>query len=119
MSMKAIDIISIPVTDQQRAKEFYIKFGFTLIVENPFQNGANWIQLGLPGGGTTITLVNWFPQLTPGCIAGYVIKCDDLDATLEGLKEKGIEAGNADKTPWGRFATVKDPDGNSWSLHGK
>ena len=116
--MKSIELISIPVTDQQAAKEFYLKFGFTLIVENPFQNGANWIQLGLPGGGTSITLVNWFPQLKPGSIAGFVIKCDDLDKTITELTAKGITVGNADKTPWGRFATVKDPDGNAWSLHG-
>lgn len=117
--MKAIEIISIPVTDQQAAKEFYLKFGFTLIVENPFHNGVNWIQLGLPDGGTSITLVNWFPQLTPGSIAGFVIKCDDLDKTITELTAKGITVGDADKTPWGRFATVKDPDGNAWSLHGK
>ncbi|MET4013474.1 putative enzyme related to lactoylglutathione lyase [Mucilaginibacter sp. UYP25] len=117
--MNAIELISIPVTDQQVAKEFYIKFGFTLMMENPFQGESKWIQLGLPGGGTSITLVNWFPNLTPGCIQGFVIKCDDLDSTISELEAKGITVGNADKTPWGRFATVKDPDGNSWSLHGK
>ncbi|MES2061044.1 MAG: VOC family protein [Bacteroidota bacterium] len=117
--MRSIELISIPVTDQQAAKEFYLKIGFKLIVEAPYQGGANWIQLGLPDGGTSITLVNWFPELTPGCIQGFVIKCDDLDKTIEEITAKGITVGNADKTPWGRFATLKDPDGNSWSLHGK
>jgi len=117
--MKLIDVISIPVTDQQVAKEFYLKFGFKIIVEAPFQGGANWIQMGLPNAETSITLVNWFPQLKPGSIAGYVIKCDDLDKTVAELTAKGITVGNADKTQWGRFATVKDPDGNAWSLNGK
>ncbi|TSD67412.1 glyoxalase [Inquilinus sp. KBS0705] len=117
--MKTIEILSVPVTDQQRAKDFYLKFGFTLMVENPFQGDSLWIQLGLPGGGTSITLVNWFPGLKAGTLTGNVIKCDDLDADIERIKAKGIEVGPADKTPWGRFATVKDPDGNAWSLHGK
>ncbi|MDB5130200.1 MAG: glyoxalase, partial [Mucilaginibacter sp.] len=41
----------------------------------------------------------------------------DIDASIADLAAKGIEAGKVDETPWGRFATVKDPDGNSWSLH--
>jgi len=117
--MKAIEIISVPVTDQQKAKQFYLDFGFTLMIENPFQGDAMWIQLGLPEGETSITLVNWFPGLQPGSLQGFVIKCDDLDADIERLKAKGITVGNADETPWGRFATVKDPDGNAWSLHGE
>lgn len=117
--MRSIDVISIPVTDQQAAKAFYLKFGFSIIVEAPFQGGANWIQMGLPDGGTSITLVNWFSELKPGSIRGFVIKCDDLDATIAQLTKNGIEVATPDKTPWGRFATVKDPDGNAWSLNGK
>ena len=93
--------------------------GFKLIVEAPFEGDKKWIQLGLPEGGTTITLVNWFPELKAGSLRGAVIKCDDLDATIAELTAKGIEAGAIDKTPWGRFAAVKDPDGNTWSLNGK
>jgi predicted enzyme related to lactoylglutathione lyase len=116
--MKAIEIISIPVTNQEVAKEFYLQLGFTLIREAPFQD-QKWIQMALPGQESpSITLVNWFPELQPGSIRGFVIKTDNLDAEIEKLREGGIEVGNADKTPWGRFATVKDPDGNSWSLHG-
>lgn len=117
--MELIEVISIPVTDQQAAKAFYLKMGFKLMVENPFQGESLWIQMGLPGGGTSITLVNWFPDLKPGSIQGFVIKCADLDADIKALTDKGIAVGPADKTPWGRFATVKDPDGNAWSLHGK
>jgi len=117
--MKAIELISVPVTDQERAKQFYLDFGFELMIENPFQGESKWIQLGLPDTETSITLVNWFPDFKAGSLQGFVIKCDDLDADIERLKAKGIEVGNADKTPWGRFATVKDPDGNAWSLNGK
>jgi catechol 2,3-dioxygenase-like lactoylglutathione lyase family enzyme len=54
--MKGIEIISIPVTNQQAAKEFYLKMGFQLIVEAPYEGGSNWIQLGIPG---SILLLPW------------------------------------------------------------
>jgi len=44
--MKSISIISIPVTDQQAAKEFYLKLGFKLLVEAPFDKGQ---KLGANG----------------------------------------------------------------------
>lgn len=33
--------------------------------------------------------------------------------------KNGIEAGIIDETQWGKFASIVDPDGNSWSLHQK
>jgi predicted enzyme related to lactoylglutathione lyase len=115
--MKAITIISIPVTDQQAAKEFYLKLGFEVLVEAPFDN-YKWVQLGLPGQKeVSITLVTWFPNMQPGSVNGFVIKTDSLDKDIEELTAKGIEVGKVDQTPWGRFAAVTDPDGNRLSLH--
>lgn len=117
--MKTISIISIPVTDQTAAKDFYLKLGFELIVDNSMGNGQRWVQLGFPGTQTSITLVTWFNNMPPGCINGLVITLDDLDAEIKALADKGITAGTIDKTPWGRFAAVTDPDGNRLSLHQK
>lgn len=115
--MKAISIISIPVTDQQAAKQFYLNLGFNVLVEAPFET-SNWIQLALPGQeAVSITLVTWFPELKPGCIRGYVIQVESIDQEIKGLNAKGIETGKIDQTPWGKFVSVKDPDGNTWSLH--
>lgn len=116
--MKAIEIISIPVTDQEAAKQFYLQIGFNVVTEAPFEN-YKWIQMALPGQeSVSITLVTWFPELKPGSIRGLVIKTDDLETECERLKAAGIAVGDIDKTPWGKFATVKDPDGNALSLHG-
>lgn len=115
--MKLISIISIPVIDQAASKEFYLKLGFKLIVENDLGKGQKWVQLGIEGAQTSITLVTWFDNMPPGCINGLVIDCEDLDAEIKTLTEKGIEVGTIDKTPWGRFAAIKDPDGNRLSLH--
>ncbi|WP_214073345.1 VOC family protein [Mucilaginibacter sp. dw_454] len=116
--MKSIEIISIPVTDQQRAKQFYMELGFEVMVEAPFQGDALWVQMGLPGAQVpSITLVTWFDAMPPGCIDGLVIKTDDIHRDVAELHAKGIDISKPDKTPWGLFASVQDPDGNRISLH--
>ena len=115
--MKSIEIVSIPVSDQARAKEFYLNLGFEVRVEAPFEGDKKWVQLGFPGSDVSITLVTWFDNMTPGCINGFVIKTDDIEADIKQLAEKGITAGPAQRSPWGMFAEVKDPDGNRFSLH--
>ncbi|MFL9483411.1 VOC family protein [Chitinophagaceae bacterium LWZ2-11] len=108
--MNAAEIIMIPVTDQQKAKEFYLKLGFQLIVEAPMEQGETWIQLGLPGQTTTISLAKF---------QGIIFETEDIEKEMEELKAKGIEVGKVDDTPWGKFAWLKDLDGNSLCLHQK
>ena len=116
--MKSISIISIPVTNQQVAKQFYLNLGFNLLVEAPFEKGQQWIQLAFPGQeAVSITLVTWFENMTPGGVNGFVIKTDDIKKDIEELATKGIAVGQIDQTPWGQFAAVTDPDGNRLSLH--
>jgi predicted enzyme related to lactoylglutathione lyase len=115
--MKSIEIISIPVTDQARAKAFYLQLDFQIIIESIFEGDKKWIQMGLPGSDVAITLVNWFENMPAGCINGLVIKTDDLATDLAELAGRGIKVGKIDETPWGKFATVIDPDGNRLSLH--
>ena len=115
--MKTIEIISIPVTDQQRAKDFYQKLGFEVIAEAPFGGGAQWIQMGFPGQDASITLVNWFANMPAGCINGFVIKTKNVEDDIQERTAKGIKVGNIDNTPWGKFLSVTDPDGNRLSLH--
>jgi predicted enzyme related to lactoylglutathione lyase len=115
--MQTFEIISIPVTDQQASKEFYQKMGFEVLVEAPYTGDQKWIQMGIPGSSVSITLVTWFENMKPGCINGLVIKTDALTQDIESMRANGIEVGEPQKTPWGLFAEVKDPDGNRLSLH--
>lgn len=115
--MKSIEIISIPVTDQARSKDFYLQLGFKVLVEAPFQGGQKWIQMGLSDNTVSITLVTWFDNMPPGCINGLVIKTDDLEKDIRELTANGISVGTIDNTPWGQFAAIIDPDGNRLSLH--
>ena len=108
--MKSLEIIMIPVTDQQKAKEFYLKLGFELIMEAPSEHGETWIQLGLPGSNVTISLAKFH---------GIIIETDDIALKIEELKAKDIRVENMHETPCGKFAWLKDIDGNSLCLHQK
>jgi catechol 2,3-dioxygenase-like lactoylglutathione lyase family enzyme len=108
--MKAIEIIMIPVSDQQKAKEFYTKLGFRLIVEAPADHGQTWIQMGLPNGSASIALMSFH---------GIIIETDDIEKEIRELQSKGVEVGKIDDQPWGRFAWLKDADGNGLCLHQK
>jgi catechol 2,3-dioxygenase-like lactoylglutathione lyase family enzyme len=118
MRLGAIELVSVPVTDQSRSKEFYEgKLGFTLISDDPFGDGLRWVQLSPPGGGPGITLVTWFPELRPGTLTGLVLSCDDVDGAYAELRERGVGFSAApEDMPWGRFASLQDPDGNTWLL---
>lgn len=115
--MKKIEVISVPVTDQQKAKEFYQKVGFNLIVEAPMGNGQTWVQLGFPGAEASITLVTWFDKMKAGSLHGLVIHSDNIADDIKDLSSKGIKMSEIQNTPWGKFSHFSDPAGNSWMLH--
>lgn len=114
--MKYLEVISVPVSDQEVAKQFYLSIGFEIITEAPMGNGSNWVQLGIPGQNTSISLVTWFTQMRPGGLAGVVIKTEDIEKEVSELKSRNVKVDNIDPTPWGKFATFYDPDGNSFVL---
>jgi catechol 2,3-dioxygenase-like lactoylglutathione lyase family enzyme len=108
--MKSVEIIMIPVSDRQKAKEFYVKLGFKVVVEATDPHGDAWIQMGLPGGDTYISLSGF---------QGIICETDNIELEIEQLKANVIGVGKIDDTPWGRFAWLKDLDGNSLCFHQK
>lgn len=115
--MRSVELISVPVTDQQRSKEFYLKMGLQLVIEQPFGKDQLWIQLKFPEGQTSITLVNWFEKMPAGSLQAVTILTDSIEDDRARLTANGIVVGKTDETPWGKFASVADPDGNLWVLH--
>ena len=112
-----IDIVSIPVSDQSIAKQFYIdKLGFELIRENPMGPDQTWVEVGPPGAETSITLVTWFDSMPPGSVRGVVISTDDIEKAHRQLSRNGTEVSGINDAPWGRYSTSSDPDGNGWVL---
>src|SRR5689334_2242416 len=106
MSINRIAIISIPVTNQKAAQEFYMgKLGFELLADNPMGPEQRWIQLGLPGAETSITLVSWFANMPPGSAQGMVLSTDSIVEVRAELEAKGVTVSPIDTQPYGQFAT--------------
>lgn len=117
MSIHSFEILSVPVSDPQRAKAFFRDvLGFELIRESPMGPGMTWIQLAPPGQGVTIALVTWFEQMKPGGLQGVMVNTDDIDAEHARLRGLGVAIGDIGSEPWGRYAMFQDPDGNGWIL---
>ncbi len=117
MSLTRIEVLSLPVTDQDRAKDFYVgALGFELVADNQMGPAQRWVQVRPRGGQTSITLVTWFDTMPPGSLKGLVIQTDDLAGDVKALAARGLEISEIQSAPWGRFVTFDDPDGNGLIL---
>ncbi|HEX4657886.1 MAG TPA: glyoxalase superfamily protein [Streptosporangiaceae bacterium] len=119
MALTNLSVVSVPVSDQDRAKRFYADtLGFSVDIDSSFGDGMRWVMLRPPGSGTAITLVTWFETMPAGSLTGSVLSCDDLDKTLADLAAHGVSFNEDEvqEAPWGRWKTFDDPDGNGWVL---
>ncbi len=118
MAVSHITLVSLPVADQDRARDFYVDvLGFDLIRDVPLGSEGRWVQVAPKGAATAITLVTWFPSMPAGSTKGTVLETTDLEADVADLTEKGVTIkGGIQEQPWGRFVTFDDPDGNGLVL---
>jgi predicted enzyme related to lactoylglutathione lyase len=112
-----IKFAMLPVRDQSRARDFYVKtFGCEVAVDKPYKDdGWRWIELRFPNAETTLRFErreNDSPSATPV----LVLVDTDVDATVASLKSRGVEIITEPKeTPWEpgrRFAEFRDSEGN-------
>lgn len=118
MAIVSFEIISVPVSDQQRSKLFYQEIlGFNLLREECMgPSGGKWIQLAPQGCITTIALVTWFDSMKPDGLQGVMLNSSDIDGDHRLLSSRGLQLSTIEQQPWGRYAMFKDPDGNGWIL---
>jgi catechol 2,3-dioxygenase-like lactoylglutathione lyase family enzyme len=108
----AVGNVGVPVTDQDRALEFYVgQLGFEVRRDLPFGDGR-WIEVAPPGAATTLALV------PAGIPAGIRLITRDADSDHAGLRERGVETDpevmRMPEAP--AMFTLRDPDGNSLIL---
>jgi catechol 2,3-dioxygenase-like lactoylglutathione lyase family enzyme len=116
MSISSFEIVSVPVSDQERSKKFYCDIlGFELLREEPMGT-PKWIQLAPEGCSTTIALVTWFETMPPGALQGVMLNVSDIDGDHSELSARGLALSEIKQEPWGRYAVFSDPDGNGWIL---
>ncbi len=118
MAITHINVISLPVTDQDRARDFYVNtLGFELVTDTPMGPGMRWVQVRPQHGQASITLVNWFDTMAAGSVKGTVLETSDLDGDVAELQARGVRIdGGVQAAPWGRVVTFGDPDGNGLIL---
>lgn len=117
----SVDIVSVPVADQERARAFYERvLGFAVREDADLGEGRRWIELVPPAGGASISLVSWFDAMPPGSLRGLVLGTDDAHRAFDELRSRGVVFVETapQEAPWGCFATFADPDGNGWVLVG-
>jgi catechol 2,3-dioxygenase-like lactoylglutathione lyase family enzyme len=120
MTITSVGILSVPVSDQDRARSFYVDaLGFELVDDSPMGPEMRWLRVRPRGAETAITLVTWFPSMPPGSLKGLMLETDSLDADIERFKAAGVVIdGDVQQEAWGRYVSFDDPDGNGIILRG-
>ena len=111
-----IELLAVPVTDIDRAKDFYVKIGFTADHDHKVSDEIRFVQLTPPGSACSIVLDYNFTEMAKGSLQGIQCVVADADEALAFLTSVGVEASPVDETAWGRFVYFSDPDGNGWAL---
>ena len=115
MDMK-IELLAVPVSDIDRAKDFYTHIGFSADHDVTVDENIRFVQLTPPGSACSIVLDLNFSSMKPGSLEGIQCVVADADEALAHLQDKGVQARGVQEQPWGRFVFFTDPDGNGWAL---
>ena len=115
MDMK-LELVAVPVSDVDRAKEFYVQAGFVLDHDHTVSDEVRFVQLTPPGSGCSIAIGKDLTSMAPGSLEGPQMVVADADEAHATLQQRGVDVSPVDDQPWGRFVYFADPDGNRWSL---
>jgi catechol 2,3-dioxygenase-like lactoylglutathione lyase family enzyme len=135
-----LEAIVVPVSDVNRAKQFYANLGWRLDADFPFDNGFRVVQFTPPGSGCSLQFGTKITSAVPGSAQGLYLIVTDITAARTEILARGVNIsevfhagspgaqfqpdssggrlGGPDPghASYGSFATFSDPDGNTWLL---
>jgi len=133
-----LEVVVIPVSDVDRAKEFYERLGWRLDADVVNGDDFRVIQLTPPGSPCSIIFGTGITTAAPGSADGLYLVVDDIEAARAELSEHGVQVSEVfhdaggvfhhagttarlpgpdpDRTSYASFASFSDPDGNGWML---
>ena len=135
-----LEVVVIPVSDVDRAKEFYGNLGWRLDADFAFDNGFRVVQFTPPGSGCSVQFGTKITSATPGSALGGYLVVSDIEAARDQLAGRGVQVSEVfypsspgaqfqtdgtsgrvggrapDHASYSSFARFSDPDGNSWLL---
>ena len=125
-----LEVQIIPVSDVDRAKEFYQRLGWRLDADDAPLEGLRIVQFTPPGSGVSVTFGTGLTTAAPGSAEGGLI-VSDIEAAHADLVGRGVDASaiwhgppfpvearqpgpDPDRASYGSFCSFTDPDGNTW-----
>lgn len=133
-----LEVLVLPVSDVDRAKDFYQKLGFRLDIDYLGADDFRVVQLTPLGSEASIILGSGVTASAPGSVDGLHLVVADIELAREELLRRGIDVStifhdsggvfhhtgvghrvdgpHADRDDYASFATFSDPDGNGWVL---
>ncbi|WP_026615704.1 VOC family protein [Ensifer aridi] len=135
-----LEVIVVPVSDVDRAKEFYASLGWRLDADFAGDDGYRVIQFTPPGSGASVIFGKNVTDAEPGSAQGLYLIVSDIEAARKDLRGRGVDisevfhagdvqAGDDEPYLFGRlrvggadperrsyrsYASFSDPDGNGW-----
>ena len=105
--------VAVPVADQDRSKALLEELGFETTLDAELQPGFRWVEMSLPAGGTTLSLVTAGGDLPAGIDTGIRLVTSDARNAHTSLGEKGLDVGELlDWSTAPLMFSFVDPDGN-------
>ncbi|MBQ1026674.1 VOC family protein [Micromonospora sp. C95] len=124
-----LEVVVVPVSDVDRAKEFYAdRLGFAVDHDTVINDDVRIVQLTPPGSGCSIVIGKGaVPQMPPGSLKGLQLVVPDLGKARAELLERGVEVSEIqmlgenprpvpDPLDNVGFVFFADPDGNAWAV---
>lgn len=126
-----IEVVSVPVSDVERAKAFYSdQLGFTIDHDTTVSADIRFVQLTPRGSGCSVVIGNAHEGMAPGSLKGVHLVVNDVKAARAELVERGVDVSeimvftkegqrpmrDGDDLNNVGFCYFSDPDGNSWAI---
>ncbi|MDG6106432.1 VOC family protein [Dactylosporangium aurantiacum] len=133
-----LEVVVLPVSDVDRAKDFYTRIGFREDVDFAGPDGFRVVHVTPPGSAASILFGSRVTDAAPGSAQGVHFVVDDIVAAREHLVAAGVEVSEVfhdaggvfhhagttgrvagpqpDRRSYGSFVSFQDPDGNGFVL---
>jgi catechol 2,3-dioxygenase-like lactoylglutathione lyase family enzyme len=123
-----LELIVVPVSDVDRAKQFYERAGFHVDVDHRAGEDFRIVQLTPPGSDCSVTLMR--NSEAAGSLQGLHLMVTDIELARADLLSRDVEVSqpfhftdtgqtvglHPDRADFGSFASFSDPDGTGWLL---
>jgi len=115
-----LELVHIPVSDVDRARDFYVQqCGWELLTDHVQMGDMRIVQINPPGSGCSILMGRNIPEITDmpvGVQKGLHLVVQDMTSARDALTANGVKVGDVQDLGGVLFARFEDPDGNSWLL---